>query len=71
MATTPTDTRDELEFKKLRIEVKKMMADMEHDAEQRLHWKEQQRYWTGAVILAASAILASPFLVAAAKHYFP
>jgi len=40
MSTESNDTRDELEFKKLRVETRKMLADMEHDISQREHWKE-------------------------------
>lgn len=65
------ETRDDLEFRKLRVETRKMLAEMEKDLEHRYHWKAQQRYWQGAVLLAALAIVSSPFLTAIAKHYFP
>ncbi len=71
MAANTDDTRQDLLDLKLRTEVRKMMVDMEHDAELRTHWRHQKLYWTGAVLLAVVAIMASPFLKAMAKHYYP
>jgi len=68
MNTESNDTREQLEFNKLRIETRKMMADMEHDADTRnhrqaeredreTHYKAQQRYWIIIAIVASLGII--------------
>lgn len=50
------ETNEELEFKKLRLEVNKMIIDIEHDVSQREHWKRQNWYWWTTVVIAVIAI---------------
>lgn len=44
----------EASLEKTRMEVRKMLADIEHDSEQRNHWKAQRLFWgiVGAVAIA-------------------
>jgi len=71
-------TREDLELAKIRKETQKMSVDMEreyktlranieHDLEQRHHWKMQRWYWIGAGIIAIVAVVTTPLI----KHYFP
>ena len=79
--TEPTETQDDIEYRRLRMEVKKMIVDMEHDVSQREHWKEtrqaqsahwkrQQYCWVGTVIMTSIALIASPFILAYASKFF-
>ncbi len=40
----------------LKKEYDKMIADMEHDLEQRNHWKAQKYIWFGTVLMGIIAI---------------
>lgn len=73
--------KNDTEIQKLLVETRKMLADMEHNLEQRHHWNQsreaqhnhwrrQQYYWIGAVVFGCVAILISPFLSELAKYLF-
>lgn len=56
--------RKETEFNqtKSKREFDKMMADMQHDIEQRTHWKAQKYFWFGTVLAGIIAICVNGYL---------
>jgi len=66
------------------IDIEKMRREIRHDLAQEYNWESQQKhwesqkthrdrqlyYWIGTVVLTASALIASPFIIAYASRYF-
>ncbi len=38
--------KDDTELNKIRVETSRMLADMEHNIKQEMHWEAQQKQWT-------------------------
>lgn len=54
--------RQNLFDKKMEREYRKMMADIEHDVELRVHWKAQKIFWILTFLLGVIAIAANAYV---------
>jgi len=62
--------KPDIDFEEQRTRIDKMIIDMEHDVEQRNHWKYQKFIWGLAATIAIITAVGAPFLTEYAKYIF-